>query len=544
MADQVFNVKCGFFDAVNNDRRYSANDINQLYSRIINDGVFPDAENNPSEDLEVSESSGMTILVNSGEGIFTNRWFNNQTIIPIDVPSNTAANGRIDSVIVQVDTTVSGRAGNIVYRTGEPSATPEPPTINSVTLVKEYRLANVAVASGATTISAADITDLRGTTACPWVTGIISADSVPPESITTGKIANRAITAPKLADDSITTAAIVDYTVTAEKLAPEAVTSERIAPGAVTEGKLANSSVTTNKIADYAVTSSRLANGAVTSAKLGVGAVTPAKIDGGAVTLAKLNSDVYESTPTSGSTKLITSGGVDTALAGKMNFAKTESIFETLTNEGEIYQKTVDNIDYYVWIIKKSDQNWVQFRCSVNGLEYRTHNTSWSLWDYVIPEKAIGIDNLANALLITSTSAQVLYDDYHLPTTRFMKENVERKVENPSKVLTFDSNNCISRVITVLSNQLSAGTILAGDIKAYVPNTITNITDGFLTTATDLTTLYINNYSDNVTLGTTIQQKIANEELTVYFIDEYNFADLMAISQRQLNERVTALENE
>ena len=40
MADQVISVSCGFFDSIENDRAYSAEDMNKPYSHFISDGVF------------------------------------------------------------------------------------------------------------------------------------------------------------------------------------------------------------------------------------------------------------------------------------------------------------------------------------------------------------------------------------------------------------------------------------------------------------------------------------------------------------------------
>ena len=174
MADQNFGVKCGFWDAVNYDRTYSADDMNKPYSRLIADGVFAANDGTPSSDLQVTASgSGMNISVLKGQGIFSKKWFENTSSVLITVPENTALYTRIDSVLVQIDRRTSGRAGYIVYRTGTPAATPEPPAINQISGVIEYRLANVSVEAAATSISQADITDLRGSEACPWVTGLI-----------------------------------------------------------------------------------------------------------------------------------------------------------------------------------------------------------------------------------------------------------------------------------------------------------------------------------------------------------------------------------
>lgn len=174
MADQVFNAVCGFFDAIDHDRTYTADDMNRPYSRVISDGVFATNEGTPSRDLKVvSTGSGMRVTVQAGQGIFAHKWFELTTPVIITVPSNLSLYSRVDSVIAQIDKRATGRAGNIVYRTGTPAATPQAPEINTDAHVIEYRVANVRVAPGANTITNAVITDLRGSDSCPWVTGLI-----------------------------------------------------------------------------------------------------------------------------------------------------------------------------------------------------------------------------------------------------------------------------------------------------------------------------------------------------------------------------------
>lgn len=174
MADQTFSVNCGFWDAINYDRTYSADDMNKPYNRLVSDGVFAANDGTPSSDLQAAASgTSMNILIQRGQGIFGHKWFENPSTLLITVPDNTALYPRLDSVIVQVDKRTPGRVGNIVYRTGTPAQTPEPPPINTTANVIEYRVANVAVSASASAISQADITDLRGSAECPWVTGLI-----------------------------------------------------------------------------------------------------------------------------------------------------------------------------------------------------------------------------------------------------------------------------------------------------------------------------------------------------------------------------------
>lgn len=173
MADQTFPVTSGFYDAINSDRTYSADDMCRPYRRLVSNGVFATPQGTRSTDLQVvSAGSGMGIIVRAGEGIFADKWME-APATAITVPSNTSTVARIDSVLVQVDLRSSGRVANVVYRTGTPSASPIPPSINLVTNVREYRVANIRVAPGASSIGQDVITDLRGSSECPWITSLV-----------------------------------------------------------------------------------------------------------------------------------------------------------------------------------------------------------------------------------------------------------------------------------------------------------------------------------------------------------------------------------
>ena len=174
MADQIFNVESGFYDAINSDRVYSAEDMTRPYSRIVADGVFATNAGTPSDDLQVvSAESGMQISVLQGQAMVAGKWFDNPSAIVITVPRNTMAYARIDSVIMQIDKTAAKRVGSIVYRTGTASMNPQPPALSTKASVVEMRLANVRVAPNVRQISNSVITDLRGSAECPWVSGVV-----------------------------------------------------------------------------------------------------------------------------------------------------------------------------------------------------------------------------------------------------------------------------------------------------------------------------------------------------------------------------------
>lgn len=176
MADQSFPVESGFYDAINQDRVYTADDMNRPYNRVVSDGVFATKAGTPSTDLQVFPGEGeRKVLVSAGQAIILHKWFELPSPVTVTVPENNTLFTRIDSVIARVDLNDAVRAGSIVYRTGTAAAWPTPPEINQDgTNVLEYRVANVHVTSGATTITASAIEDLRGSAECPWITGLIT----------------------------------------------------------------------------------------------------------------------------------------------------------------------------------------------------------------------------------------------------------------------------------------------------------------------------------------------------------------------------------
>ena len=174
MADQTFAIESGFYDAVSGDRTYSADDMNKPYKRLVSNGVFATPYGEPSTDFQVAPYSGLYVTVAPGQGIFGDKWVENDAMLTITVPENNTILPRLDSVLIQVDLRQSGRVANIVYRTGTPATNPQAPAINETSGVVEYRVANVRVNASASAISASNITDCRGSSECPWITALIN----------------------------------------------------------------------------------------------------------------------------------------------------------------------------------------------------------------------------------------------------------------------------------------------------------------------------------------------------------------------------------
>lgn len=111
----------------------------------------------------------MKIIVKKGEGLIGGKWVEAEEDISITVTANNGIAVRRDSVFLRVDDSRSIRKASIQYRTGGASY----PPIDESLRGKEYRIANVRVDPGATYINQNAITDLRGSSDCPWITSLI-----------------------------------------------------------------------------------------------------------------------------------------------------------------------------------------------------------------------------------------------------------------------------------------------------------------------------------------------------------------------------------
>ena len=157
------SIACGFFNSVDGDRVYNADDFNGCIDAIASDGVFK----RNGGGLQVGVNSGLSVQVLDGYARFKGFWIKNDTITNLTISAADAINPRIDAVVVRVDT--SARTVDITVKTGT-AATPTAPKMTRSATVNEYCLATVAVAANSTSISRENITDTRGdASVCGWV---------------------------------------------------------------------------------------------------------------------------------------------------------------------------------------------------------------------------------------------------------------------------------------------------------------------------------------------------------------------------------------
>ena len=161
-------ITYGFFNSVNGDRTYNADQMSEYFDGLVSDGVYE----NVGGALQVLAGSGMTVNVQTGRMIINSKWLNNDAVVPLTITAAHATLNRYTAIVARLD--ISGRQMLITTKDGTPATSPTKPAMTNTATTVEKCLAYVYVGKGVTNITQANITDTRpDNTVCGWVTGIV-----------------------------------------------------------------------------------------------------------------------------------------------------------------------------------------------------------------------------------------------------------------------------------------------------------------------------------------------------------------------------------
>lgn len=168
------SVTSGFFNSVNGDRRYDARQMTALFNGIINDGIFA----NIGTAFKVTANGNNAVTVGIGRAWFNSTWVDNDAVLPLTLDVSEVLLNRYDAVVIEVDESDAVRAGSIKVIAGTPSSTPAYPTLIKTNDVHQYPLAYIYRAAGTTAVTQANITNAVGTSAAPYITGILQVQDI------------------------------------------------------------------------------------------------------------------------------------------------------------------------------------------------------------------------------------------------------------------------------------------------------------------------------------------------------------------------------
>lgn len=164
-------ITYGFFNSVDGDRTYNADDFNSFFEGLISqNGIFE----NVGAKFKVTADTGMRIAVGAGKALVNNHWCINSETEYITLANADLTLARWDKVVLRYSN--AQRKITLEVVTGTPSDTQpsEAMTVTRTPDTYEILLAVVKIPKASSRISAENITDTRAKTKlCGFVTGLI-----------------------------------------------------------------------------------------------------------------------------------------------------------------------------------------------------------------------------------------------------------------------------------------------------------------------------------------------------------------------------------
>ena len=160
-------ITYGYFNSVDGDRRYNADQMSEYFDGLVSDGVYEDVGGG----LQVVADSGMNVNVNTGRGLIDCKWIKNDAVLSLAVTAAHVTLNRWTAVVMKLDYT--NRLIEITTKDGTPASAPDKPEMQNDQNAKELCLAYIYVKAGATAITQSAITDMRASELCGWVTGVV-----------------------------------------------------------------------------------------------------------------------------------------------------------------------------------------------------------------------------------------------------------------------------------------------------------------------------------------------------------------------------------
>ena len=168
-------VSYGFYNSVNGDRKYNAEEFGSIFDGVIRDGIYMSIGDRFAVKVAATENA---ITVGTGRAWFNKTWTLNDSILTIPVLASDVLFDRLDIVVLEINTSNAVRANSIKIVQGVAATQPQEPVLTNANEVHQYPLAVLSRKSNINTITQADISNRVGSDKTPFVTSILESVSV------------------------------------------------------------------------------------------------------------------------------------------------------------------------------------------------------------------------------------------------------------------------------------------------------------------------------------------------------------------------------
>lgn len=167
-------VTYGFYNSVDHDRTYDATQVSELFDGLIKQGVY---QYIGQCFMVTALSSGFQVSVGTGRAWFKHTWTKNDAalVLTLPAPPTLPDRYRCDAIVIDINADIKVRENKITYVKGEESADSNPPHPELYSGDTHYQvpLAYITREGREEEIFQSNINYVVGTTACPYVIGVL-----------------------------------------------------------------------------------------------------------------------------------------------------------------------------------------------------------------------------------------------------------------------------------------------------------------------------------------------------------------------------------
>lgn len=144
--------KYSFFNDIDNDRVYFAEDFARHLKKYFTNGIF-------NNELKVIANNDMTVTIQPGDANIEGYRYTNTDNLIKNIENADGTLKRIDNVVVRLDLTNRMISSQIIK--GDFSSNPTAPALQRTSTVYDIKLAEISILPGATSIEQENIKDTR-----------------------------------------------------------------------------------------------------------------------------------------------------------------------------------------------------------------------------------------------------------------------------------------------------------------------------------------------------------------------------------------------
>lgn len=159
----------GFFNSLDGDRLYDAEEFSSFLDGIVYDGVYQAVGNK----FYVEAYNGMKVTVDTGRAWFNHTWTLNTSKLMVEIEAADTVYDRIDAVVIEVNK--NDRKNYIKAIKGSPTETPSRPLLIKSDTISQYALAYITVRQNTEGINQNDIEYVVDTSETPLCSALALA---------------------------------------------------------------------------------------------------------------------------------------------------------------------------------------------------------------------------------------------------------------------------------------------------------------------------------------------------------------------------------